>query len=120
MNAIELYFDDLDNEQLAEIGLALHQLVMGLVPQVQGQIKWKIPFYIYHRQLCYIFPRKNFVDLSFVQGTQLSNEQGLLVARDRKQIRSIPFYNLEEVYREGVAEVILEAALINENIAAKK
>ena len=114
MNAIELYFDKLENPELAEIGLALHHLILSLIPQVEGSIKWSVPFYRYHGMLGYTNPRKEYVNLCFTHGIHLSNEQGLLQIEGRKQIRCIHFHNIEEVYRESVSEVILEAALLNE------
>ncbi|MEM1321397.1 MAG: DUF1801 domain-containing protein [Bacteroidota bacterium] len=114
MHSIERYFDNLDDPKLAEIGRALHHLILSLIPQVEQSIKWSLPFYKYHGMLGYINPRQTHVNLCFTYGIHLSNEQGLLQVEGRKQIRCIHFHSIEEVYRETVSEVILEAALLNE------
>ena len=79
------------------------------------KIRFKIPFFFNRSWICYLNPVKNNgVDLSFLRGNELSNIQGLLEAKDRVQVRSITFYQLENVPRSLVDEIIQEAILLDE------
>ena len=119
MNVIELFAEKQENEKIQTLVLGLHELIISLVPQVQASIKWKIPFYHYHKNMCYLNPQKDHIDLGFVKGHLLSNSQGLLEKGNRKQIRHLNVYSTSEIYQPATAEIILEAALINESLAQK-
>jgi hypothetical protein len=56
------------------------------------------------------------VEVCFVKGFHLSNESGLLDAKDRKLIKGISFKNLEdyEQKEEAFLEILQEAILLNE------
>ena len=109
------YLAGLKSPAQQELTEAAHHLIESLIPRVQADIKWKIPFYTYLKPLCYLNPRKQGgLELCFMQGQMLSDAHGLLRADGRKMIKGIYIANLEELYREEVAETILEAAVVNE------
>jgi len=59
------------------------------------KIRFKIPFYYRKSWICYLNPLKgDKIELAFTRGNELSNSQGLLVSKERKQIRGIEFENL--------------------------
>ena len=93
--------------------IASHELILALVPQVKPVMKWKIPFYVYFKNLCYLNPVKDHIELGFPYGVFLSNTQGLLEVGDRKQVRVISIYTLEDLDQAAISEIILEAALYN-------
>lgn len=83
------------------------------------KIRYKIPFYDHKSWICYLNPKKDGgVELAFVKGNQLSNEQGLLQAHHRKQIRGITFYKVVEIPEREILEIIQEALILDES--AKK
>lgn len=96
--------------------LHLHELITSF-PEVTGKIRYKIPFYDRRSWICYLNPIKDDrVELAFTRGNELSNEQGLLEARGRKQIRGVIFASVEEIPDEVVLEVLQEALLLDEEV----
>lgn len=99
-----------------DILLHLHELITSL-PEVTGKIRYKIPFYDRRSWICYLNPiKEDRVELAFTRGNELSNEQGLLEARGRKQIRGVIFAFVEEIPDEVVLEVLQEALLLDEEV----
>ncbi len=114
---IQDYIFSLENPQQAELMDGAHNLIESLVPQIKASIKWKVPYYEYVKHMCYLTPQKNGgIELCFVHGKLFSNEHGLLQAKDRKYVRGLQINSLEELYQDVVAETIVEAVTINEEL----
>lgn len=114
---IEDYILSLENSAQADLIAAAHDLIENLIPQVKSLIKWKVPFYEYHKHLCYLNPKKGGgIEIAFIHGALFSNEQGLLQDAGRKQIKGLLIKNLKELHSDAVTEIILEAAAINEEL----
>ncbi len=80
------------------------------------KITFKNPCYYNKSWICYLKPLKNGkVEIAFMRGNELSNEQGLLKSKGRKQLKSIEFSHLEEVPLELIKEIIHEAILLDES-----
>jgi hypothetical protein len=124
---IEDYIESIENPTLKQWAIVLHEKIVSLLPQVQPSIKFKVPFYDYHRWLCYFSVYEKHIELSFLYGYLLSNEQGLLTAapakgkgkNDLAQVRKIFITDETILQSGGLLEVIAEAALLNE-VAAKE
>ncbi|MCB0557499.1 MAG: DUF1801 domain-containing protein [Lewinellaceae bacterium] len=113
MNDIEAYLSDLDSPQQEMIDY-LHQLITSY-PEVTAKIRYKIPFYYRRSWICYLNPTKDKgVELAFTRGNELSNEQGLLDARGRKQVSGVVFYQLKDIPEAVLYEVLQEAFLLDE------
>ena len=113
MNDIEAYLSDLDSPQ-QEMMDYLHQLITSY-PEVTAKIRYKIPFYYRRSWICYLNPTKDKgVELAFTRGNELSNEQGLLDARGRKQVSGVVFYQLKDIPEAVLYEVLQEAFLLDE------
>lgn len=96
-----LYFHNLLTEQL---GLSV-------------KIRYKIPFYDGKSWICYLNPTKNNkVEIAFVRGNELSNAQGLLDSKGRKQVYGMEFETISEIPHFAVNEVIQEAILLDETM----
>lgn len=114
---IQDYILDLENPNQAQLIEAAHNLIETLIPQIHSSIKWKVPFYEYGKHLCYLSPQKTGgIEIAFVHGKLFSNEQGVLHSKDRKYVMGLQINSLAELYQDAVAEVILEAATINEEM----
>lgn len=111
--SIELFIASQSEAWLQELLIHTDQRIKDLVPHVVGSIKWQIPCYHYKTNLCYLNPKPNHLDLGFMKGILLSNEQGLLVGNG-KQVRYLQLRSLEDVYAPSTEAIILEAALLNE------
>jgi hypothetical protein len=124
---IEDYIEALENPTLKRWAVVLHEKIVTFVPQAKPSIKFKVPFYDYHRWLCCFTVYEKHIELSFLYGYLLSNEQGLLSAvpakgkgkNDLAQVRKIFITDEAILQSEGLIEVLAEATLLNE-VAAKE
>lgn len=113
MANVEDFIDQLENEQ-REIMLYFHELLAHQL-ELEGKIRFNIPFYYHKSWICYLNPIKNdAVELAFLLGKELSNDQGLLEAKDRKQVAGITFSRVEEIPKDAVYEIIQEALMLDE------
>jgi hypothetical protein len=102
-----------------EVMLYFHSLLTEF-PTVRAVIKYKIPFYDQNTWVCYLNPLKNDkVSLCFLRGYELSNEQGLLESKGRKQVLSIDFGSVEEIPKTAIREIINEALFLDEAVPYK-
>ena len=72
--------------------------------------------------MCYLNPANDGVDLSFVQGKRLSNEQKMLEDKGRKNIASIRLHSLAEVEEREteIRQILNEAAILNQYLHQQK
>jgi hypothetical protein len=113
MDAVEGYILDRESPQ-QEIMFRLHEMLLEY-PGMHTRIRYRIPFYDRNSWICYLSPKKaGRVELAFIYGNRLSNEQGLLEAHGRKQVAGISFSSVREIEEQKVREVILEAILLDE------
>ena len=92
----------------------LHAIITSL-PGVEGRLTYNTPFYYRNTWICYLAPAKDgSVELGFTRGSELSNEQGLLDARGRKQVSGVVFRHVSEIPEETLLEVLQEALLVDE------
>jgi hypothetical protein len=125
---IQDYIDSIENPVLQRWATVLNEKILTLIPQVQPSIKFKVPFYDYHRWLCCFTVYDQHIELSFLYGYLLSNSQGLLSASPAKgkgkhelaQVRKIIISEESVLLSEGLLELIGEAALLNEDAAKEK
>ena len=121
MSCLE-YIEARDGEQ-QRILLVLHELITSL-PQVTDKIRYKIPFYDRKSWVCYLNPLKeDGVELCFLHGNELSNEQGLLDFKGRKQVAGISYFAVSDIREEPLLEILQEALLLDEehsSVAQKK
>ena len=81
------------------------------------KMRFKIPFYYRKSWICYLNPTKQgTIELAFTRGNELSNSQGLLDSKGRKQVFSIELKKLSESPIETINEIIQEAILLDETI----
>jgi hypothetical protein len=98
-NTILCYFHDLLNREL----------------ELTPKMRYGIPFYYRFSWICYLNPSKDgAVELAFPRGNELSNVQGILNSRGRKQVCSIDFLKFSEIPRKEIYEIIQEAILLDE------
>lgn len=115
MDACLAYIYECEGNQQA-IMLHLHELLMTY-PELSGKIRYKIPFYYRKSWICYLNPLKDGgVELAFTRANELSNEQGLLDFKDRKQVASITFAKVGDIQEEVLHEIFQEAFLLDEEV----
>ncbi len=84
-------------------------------------IRYKIPFYDYKRWVCYlnVLPGKIGVELAFIRGNELSNINGVLQSKGRKQVMGIEFKSVQDISISTLHEIMQEALLLDEKIPYK-
>lgn len=94
----------------------LHDLLISY-PEITPKIRYKVPFYYRKSWICYLNPTKtNEVEFAFPRGNELSNQQGLLESKGRKQVFSVTFSNLNEIPEQVINELIQEAIMLDDTV----
>ncbi len=113
MTVVENYIYQFDGNQ-REVLLYFHHLLTSEL-NLTEKIRYKIPFYYGKSWICYLNPAKDGkVEYAFVRGNELSNAQGLLDSKGRKQVYSIEFEKVSDIPHSTIQEVIQEAILLDE------
>jgi hypothetical protein len=121
MTEVEDFIYNYDGSQ-REIMLYIHKLLSGEL-YLTDKLRFKIPFYYRKSWICYLNPGKNnCIEFAFVRGNELSNSQGLLDNKGRKQVWSIELTKPSEMPLKELSEIIQEAILLDETVpyASKK
>lgn len=113
MNPIDLFIDQIQPTELRKIAIRIQQIIQDSLPQVQESIKWKIPFWSYKGNFCYLNPKKEQLVLGFMKGIELSNAQGALVG-DGKHVRHLIYKKITDLDEIVLVEILNEAAMLNE------
>lgn len=112
MTKVEAFIYEQAEKERA-ILLYFHELFLSL--NLMPKIRYKIPFYYRKKWLCYLNPqKKGGVELVFLRGKELSNAQGILDDKGRKQVSGIFFSSVTDIPHEAVYEIIQEAILLEE------
>ncbi len=115
MKTVEDYIFDYEGSE-KEVLEYFHDLMMSF-PGITSKIRFNIPFYYQKTWVCYLNPVKpNKIALCFLRGYELSNEQGLLESKDRKQVSSVEYATVREIPKDTIREIINEALLLDEMV----
>jgi hypothetical protein len=113
MDSVSDFISKYEGSQKA-IMFLLHKMIADL-PGIEPKIKFGIPFYYRNSWICYLNPiNNNGIELAFTRGNELSDEQGILDFKGRKQICGITFHSFDEIDGKAVREIIQEAILLDE------
>jgi len=98
-----------------EICLLLHDLFLSF-PNISAKLRYKIPFYYQKSWLCYLNPQKGGgVELVFLRGWEMSNAQGVLEDKGRKQVRGLTIKTVKDLNVDLISELFAEALIIDES-----
>lgn len=111
--SVDHYFELMHDTVLKEAAIALRYIIKQALPQVEECVKWDLPFYMLHGNLCYINVRKHTVELGLYRGVHLSNSNGLLQG-DGKLIKHVVLMPDEDIPKDGIVEILHEAAALNQ------
>ena len=92
--------------------LYLQVFIEGNFPEVDLQFKWKIPFYyLNNKPFCYLNPskKKGYVDVVFWVSAHLTKYNEFLVSDNRKVVKSLRYFHIDEIQEEILASVLQEA-----------
>lgn len=92
-----------------ELSLQLYEHILSF-PNLQAKIRYKIPFFYGKSWICYLNPLKvGGVEMAFLRANELSNIQGALDFKMRKQVAGITFQKLEDLNFDLITEILVEA-----------
>lgn len=100
----------------------MHEL-LGLEFSLTPKLRYAIPFYYRKSWICYLKPNNNgSIELAFTRGNELSNTQGLLHSKGRKQVMSMVFTSTEDIPQQALQELLVEALTLDDTVpyAAKR
>ncbi|HAH50585.1 MAG TPA: DUF1801 domain-containing protein [Balneola sp.] len=118
MDKVEDYIYSFEGDE-QEVLLYFHELLISF-PAVTSKLRFKIPFYYQNTWVCYLNPVKpNKIAICFLRGYEMSNEQGLLVSKGRKQVLSAEFASVDEIPKKLMNEIINEALFLDETVPYK-
>ena len=118
MSDVEDFIFQFEGNQ-REILSYFHKLFVNDL-DLTDKIRFKIPSYYRKSWICYLNPIKDSkIELAFIRGNELSNAQGLLQSKGRKQIAGIEFEKFSNIPFQTVNEIIQEAILLDEMIPYK-
>jgi hypothetical protein len=85
------------------------------IPELKLLYKWGIPYFYYNkRPFCYLAPnhKRGFVDAGFSRGYKLKRNLDCLVGENRNTMKSLRYYNLEDIDNAVLVDVIREAVTL--------
>ena len=94
--------------------LHLQILIEAAVPDIELKLKWKVPYYYYkNNPFCYLNVTKGYVDVGFWASAHLTKYIELMVSKDRKIVKSMSYFSLDEINEEILFSVLEEAQEVN-------
>ncbi|QUW22618.1 DUF1801 domain-containing protein [Sporosarcina sp. Marseille-Q4063] len=95
-------------ENIQEITTCLRNLLFETSGNFTEEIKWGMPSYGIQKNICYLQPSKNHVNLGFYFGASLIDEDNLLEGTG-KQMRHVRIKKVEEIQPEKIKALIQSA-----------
>jgi hypothetical protein len=87
----------------------LRAIVKGAFPELEERMRWsQVGYLVSKKDVCGIYPSSGHVNLSFWQGSALSDPKGLLEGTG-KGMRHIKVFKVEDVGEETVKAYVTEA-----------
>ena len=99
-------------EPFKSILMHLQILIESAFPEANLLFKWKIPFYyLDDKPFCYLNPskKKGFVDVGFWVSSHLSKYNEFLVSDNRKIVKSLRYFSINDIDEEILFSVLEEA-----------
>jgi hypothetical protein len=102
-------------EKYRSIILHLISVFEHEIPELVLLYKWGMPYFYYKKRMfCYLISnsKKGFVDAGFARGFQLKGNQDCLIGEKRNTVKSLRYYDLEDIDNTILVNVIQEAATL--------
>ncbi|NDV16314.1 DUF1801 domain-containing protein [Muricauda sp. TY007] len=103
-------------EPFKSILIQLQVLVETTVPEVRLDFKYRLPFYYLNdKPFCYFNAscKKGYVDLCLWNSAHLTVHLDKLVTDGRKVMKSLRYFNVDEIDGKIVVELLQEAKSVN-------
>jgi hypothetical protein len=110
VNPIEQYIETKD-PSIRDILDLLRHFILSFDPAMKEKIAYGIPFFYIHKNICYLNPVRNGVDIGFTQGLRLDLNLVGFELKNRKMVKTLHYKRVDEIDFEAVG-LILEKALL--------
>lgn len=109
MSPAEAYILD-QNEPFRSMLLRLQLIIEQSLPDLQLKFKYRIPFYYWEKTpFCYLNQKNDFVDVGFWHSAHISRHDDKMNTENRKIMKSLRYFSLEEIDEIVLVEVLQEA-----------
>lgn len=106
MNAVNFYVES-TNEHLKPIVKQLRGVILGCHPELKEALKWGVPTYSIHKNICSIMAHTHHVNFQIFQGANLKDSK--LLYGTGKNMRHLRYENLEQMDVTVLKDIILQA-----------
>lgn len=114
MNPAEAYILE-QAEPYRSILLHLQAVIERTLPEIDLKFKYRIPFYYFDKTpFCYLNQTKNYVDVGFWHSAHITVHQEKLVTKDRKIMKSLRYFTLEDIEESILIDVLQNAYSVKE------
>jgi len=99
-------------EPYRSILLHLQVIIEYTITDFELKYKWSIPFYYVNGMpFCYLNAshKKQFVDLAFVKGTQITAYKSHHVTENRKKMMSLRYQSVDEIQNTVIIAILKDA-----------
>lgn len=110
-------------EPFKSVLLHLQFCIENAFPRAILHFKWKIPFYyLDDKPFCYLNPseKKGYVDVAFWVSAHLTKYNEHLISENRKVVKSLRYFKLEDINEEILLAVLKEAHQLKDKGFYKK
>lgn len=110
MKPAELYILN-QPEPYRSILLHVQAVVEQAIPELQLLYKYNIPFFYYGKKpflYLNVSHKKQFVDVAFFKGYQLTLHQDKLIGEGRTLVKSLQYNSLEEIDNQVIIDLLFE------------
>lgn len=126
MRTADDFISDLPPDE-KNIVSVLRRIVKSASDRLTEKLAYGVPYYYGHSRICFIWPASagaitidKGVILGFCRGHLLSNANGLLAGRGRKEVWDVIYENPEQIDPVTIHETLMEAILLDEEMALQK
>lgn len=103
-------------EPFRTILIQLQCCIETTIPDAKLLFKYRIPFYYLANQpFCYLNTTKKYVDLGFSHGSKLTKHVEILLGENRKLVRSLRYFEPNQIDETILETVLTEAKHIIRN-----
>ena len=93
--------------------LKLRDFIVSASPFIEEKLVYGIPFFYAKSRVFYINPKKDLIELGFCKG-HLMAENPILRTKNRTQVKTIEFGELNEIEENTLLPLIHEGFIIDE------
>jgi len=88
--------------------MQIQVIIEATVADLDLKYKWRLPYYYYKQKpFCFLNVTKGYVDIGFRDNDALKEFDQYLIKENRKVMKSLRYYSLNDINQEVLIGVIL-------------